>query len=278
MDEKGGLNMNSQIFQYNGNPITFQIGDTTMVNATQMAKSFNKRPGKWLELPTTKEFLNELGAIRKSDRLIETINGVGTWMHEDVAIEFARWLSPQFAIWCNDRIKELMRYGMTATPQTIDNILSDPDNAIKVLKALKEERKKVKQLEDANKCYQSEHRRLIKVNGQQYQKLEEQKPKVEYADNVLSSDSTYTTTQIAKELGMTSQRLNHELHAWGVQYKQGSQWFLYKQYQDKGYTKTRTYTCTKKDGRVATMLSTAWTEAGRKFIHEILNKSIFDRK
>lgn len=31
-------------------------------------------------------------------------------MHEDVALEFARWLDPIFAIWCNDRIKELIPY------------------------------------------------------------------------------------------------------------------------------------------------------------------------
>ncbi|MDQ1087190.1 hypothetical protein QE390_001736 [Siphonobacter sp. SORGH_AS 1065] len=43
-----------------------------------------------------------------SDTLIKTINGgsnPGTWMHEDVALEFARWLSPAFAIWCNDQKK-----------------------------------------------------------------------------------------------------------------------------------------------------------------------------
>ena len=34
-------------------------------------------------------------------------------MHEDVALEFARWLSPAFAIWCNDRIKELLLNGQT---------------------------------------------------------------------------------------------------------------------------------------------------------------------
>ena len=276
--------MNSQIFQYNGNPITFQIGDTTMVNATQMAKPFgnSKRPQFFLQLQQSNDFLTELSKARNLalTDIVQVKKGgstPGTWMHEDVALEFARWLSPQFAIWCNDRIKELMRYGITATTQTIDNILADPDNAIKVLKALKEERKKVKFLEDANKCYHSENQRLLKLNDQSRNIIEEQKPKVEYADNVLSSDSTYSSTQIAKELGMTSQRLNRELHAWGVQYKQGSQWFLYKQYQDKGYTKTRTYTCTKKDGRVATMLSTAWTEAGRKFIHEILKKSLFDK-
>lgn len=39
-------------------------------------------------------------------------NNQGTWMHEDVALEFARWLSPAFAIWCNDRIKELLTTGV----------------------------------------------------------------------------------------------------------------------------------------------------------------------
>ncbi|OZI09323.1 DNA-binding protein [Siphonobacter sp. BAB-5385] len=74
-----------------------------MVNATEMAKPFGKRPAKWLELPSTQLFLNELETVRKSDSLILTEEGRngGTWMHEDVALEFARWLSPAFAIWCN---------------------------------------------------------------------------------------------------------------------------------------------------------------------------------
>lgn len=32
-------------------------------------------------------------------------NAPGSWMHEDLALEFARWLNPAFAIWCNYRIK-----------------------------------------------------------------------------------------------------------------------------------------------------------------------------
>lgn len=39
-------------------------------------------------------------------------------MHEDVALEFARWLSPAFAIWCNDRIKELLMNGTVSTGTT----------------------------------------------------------------------------------------------------------------------------------------------------------------
>lgn len=54
-----------------------------------MARPFNKRPAKWLELPSTKDFLNELAAIRKSDRLlIETVNGVGTWTRLQSTAEF----------------------------------------------------------------------------------------------------------------------------------------------------------------------------------------------
>lgn len=46
------LNEN-QIFQYNGSPITFQKGDSVMVNATEMAKPFGKLVGDWLRLKAT---------------------------------------------------------------------------------------------------------------------------------------------------------------------------------------------------------------------------------
>jgi phage antirepressor YoqD-like protein len=241
--------MSNQIFQYNGNPITFQIGEATMVNATQMAKPFSKRPAKWLELPTTKEFIAELKAIRKSDRLVEAINGIGTWFHEDVALEFARWLSPQFAIWCNDRIKELMRYGMTATTQTIDSILADPENAIKLLMSLKDERKKVSDLES---------------------KLNSQASKVEYADNILLSERTYTTTEIAKLLNMSACKLNRLLSEKGVLYRQQSQWLLSPAFQTKGYITTKALCYNKKDGRISNMFTTVWTDAGKRFICNLI--------
>lgn len=132
-----------QLFNYNGNHITFQVGNSdVMVNATEMAKPFGKRPSKFLELPSTENFIKELQAIRFSDRskFINTVNGVGTWMHEDVALEFARWLSPAFAIWCNDRIKELMKYGFTATPKKLEELLTNPDLVIELAQQLKTER------------------------------------------------------------------------------------------------------------------------------------------
>lgn len=287
--------MNNKVFSYDNNPITFQLGEATMVNATEMAKPFGKRPVDWLRLPTTQEFLKQLCEVRKSDitpevgkshnGFVVTVKGgndrtaQGTWLHEDVALEFARWLSPSFAIWCNDRIKELMRYGMTATPSTIDALLNDPDTMIQTLQALKSERERVAQanrriatLTDQRDCFHSENQRLQRLHTGYIKTIEQQAPLVEYANNVLNSESTYTTTQIAKELGMSAQLLNRLLHAYGVQFKQSGQWQLYKQYEDKGFTKTRTHTYTKKDGRVQSLLTTVWTEAGRMFLHSTIEK------
>jgi phage antirepressor YoqD-like protein len=283
---KGMLKMdNSKTFIYEGSPVTFQIGEATMVNATEMAKPFGKRPAKWLELPSTKDFLSSLSEVRKSDitHLVKTARGnsssfqQGTWFHEDVALEFARWLSPQFAIWCNDRIKELMKYGVTATPQTIDSVLADPDNAIRLLTALKEERKALKAankqiavLEDQKKVYHSENQRLLKLKDKQDKIMLEQAPLVEYAQNVLDSYDTFTSTQIAKELGMSAQALHKFLNDAGVMFRHGSQWFLYAKYQAKGYVKTREHTYQRKDGRTGLFLTTVWTEAGRMFVRRVV--------
>lgn len=135
------LNEN-QIFQYNGSPITFQKGDSVVVNATEMAKPFGKNAGHWMRNQSTQEFINELAALRncKGSDLVQIENGIGCWMHEDVAMEFARWLSPSFAIWCNDRIKELLQYGMTATQPTLEQMINNPDLVISLATQLKNER------------------------------------------------------------------------------------------------------------------------------------------
>ena len=175
------------VYDYKGSKISFANGKNVMVNATEMAKSFDKRPAKWLELPSTKEFLAALTAIRKSDTaLIQTnsggINGGGgTWMHEDVALEFARWLSPSFAIWCNDRIKELLKYGMTATQPTLDEMVNNPDLVIRMATQLKQEREEKARLEAENK-------RII----------EETAPAVTFTQAVSGSASSCLIGELAK--------------------------------------------------------------------------------
>src|SRR5690554_718052 len=55
------MKSNLKVFEYEGKNITFDLGNgDVMVNATEMAKSFGKRPSKWLELPSTASFLEAL--------------------------------------------------------------------------------------------------------------------------------------------------------------------------------------------------------------------------
>jgi phage antirepressor YoqD-like protein len=111
---------------------------------------------------------------------------------------------------------------------------------------------------------------------QQEKEIKKQAPKVQYYNEVLQSDSTYTTTQIAKELGMGAPTLNRKLQKMGVQYKQSGQWLLYHKHQGKGYTKTHTYTYADSNtGEAKTSLSTVWTEAGRNFIHRLIKEKVY---
>lgn len=119
-----------------------------------------------------------------------------------------------------------------------------------------------------------EKQRLQIQNDLQAEQLIKSAPKVEYFDEVLQSKDTYTTNQIAKELGMSAITLNKQLHTLGIQYKQSDTWLLYHRYQNKGYTKTKTHTYTDKYGQHCSNMQTVWTELGRAFIHYKIKNAI----
>jgi len=128
VQSKNEQNFTPVIFNYEGKNINFkEEKGSVLMNATQMAKVFGKTPKDWLRLQTTKEFLNVLKDSQKANQptelfeeekpLVQVVNGGknrGTWMHEDVALEFSRWLHPKFAIWTNRHIKELLLKGSTS--------------------------------------------------------------------------------------------------------------------------------------------------------------------
>ena len=107
-------------------------------------------------------------------------------------------------------------------------------------------------------------------------------PKAIYSDNVLDSVSCFTTTQVAKELGITAQELNRSLCALHIQYYQSGQYMLYAEYAHMGLAKSRTrynaFLDPKCDGRkekmgkAITHTYLVWTERGRKFIHDLAHR------
>jgi len=177
------------VYDYKGSKISFANGKNVMVNATEMAKSFGKTTKDWLRTNASTEFINSLSAVRQicPSQLVVVRKGnsnefeQGTWMHEDVALEFARWLSPAFAIWCNDRIKELLKYGMTATQPTLDEMVNNPDLVIRMATQLKQEREEKARLEAENK-------RII----------EETAPAVTFTQAVSGSASSCLIGELAK--------------------------------------------------------------------------------
>ncbi|WP_070086170.1 MULTISPECIES: KilA-N domain-containing protein [unclassified Pseudomonas] len=105
-------------FHYQGQAVRFK--GEGWINATDVAKRFGKRPAHWLELPSTKSYMNalrkHLGAgfdVGKSDlKLVESskVRGkAGTWLHPKLAVAFARWLDDDFAVWCDLHIDALLR-------------------------------------------------------------------------------------------------------------------------------------------------------------------------
>lgn len=183
------LNEN-QIFQYNGSPISFQKGDSVMVNATEMAKPFGKRCNDFLSTKQTNELINSLSAktgIPATGLVIvnQGGNNQGTWLHEDLALIFAQWLSPDFYLWCNDRIKELLTYGMTATQPTLEQMINNPDLVISLATQLKNEREEKARLEQEKKQLEQQNAKL--------------QPKADFADAAFKAEGKVDIGQAAKK-------------------------------------------------------------------------------
>ena len=102
--------------------------------------------------------------------------------------------------------------------------------------------------------------------NQEYKKqLEVQKPKVDYYDNVLQCDNLLTTTQVAKDLGMSATKLNKILVEHKVIYKQGKCYVPYAKYQFL-IPEYADYKVTEHGQHLY------WTEKGREWIINFLNE------
>lgn len=103
-------------------------------------------------------------------------------------------------------------------------------------RALKLANVQIQDLQTVNKA-------LLKTNEQQERVITEMKPKAEYAEKILQSKETLTTSQIAEDYGMTAQAMNKCLERLGIQYKRRTQWLLYAKYKGKGYTDSYEISC-----------------------------------
>lgn len=161
-------------------------------------------------------------------------------------------------------VKEILKTirktgGYLATKQddTPEEIMARALTIAQATLAKREER--LKQLE----AQAEQQKATIEIQTEEIKKAA---PKVNYYDNHLQSVNALTATQIAKEIGMSAEKLNNKLKELGIQFKQSGQWLLKSPYDKWGMHETRTNIFTSERGNTHTNTYTVWTQKGRRFI------------
>ncbi|MET4727387.1 hypothetical protein ABIE09_001181 [Lysobacter enzymogenes] len=90
------------------------------INATAMCQAVGKLFADYQRLATTQAYLGELSTDMgiPISQLIQSVKGgsgsQGTWVHPDVAIHLAQWLSPKFAVAVSKWVREWLSGGRYA--------------------------------------------------------------------------------------------------------------------------------------------------------------------
>lgn len=180
------------------------------------------------------------------------------------AEEFTEWVTSEV-------LPSIRKHGAYATTATIESIIADPDNGIRLLQALKESNAKAER-----------ERKERLAAQQQVEKLEaqaiEDKPKIIYADAVKGSTSSCLIGELAKMIAQNGypigekrlfqwMRDNHYLCSYGERFNQP-----YQQYIEQGLF-TMKQNVFSVDGEMRTRNTTKVTGKGQiyfinKFIGE----------
>ena len=158
-----------------------------------------------------------------------------------LAEKFQDWLATEV-------LPAIRKHGGYLTAEKVEEALLNPDVLINLATQLKEERTG----------------RLIAE-----QRVNELQPKADYYDKILANHGLLPISVIAKNYGMSANKMNETLHELGVQYKQGSTWLLYAKYQNEGYTHTEMKLW---EGSKKMKPNTKWTQKGHLFIYDFLKK------
>lgn len=126
------------------------------------------------------------------------------------AKQFKRWIT-------HEVIPSIRKHGAYMTPETIEQVLLNPDTLIKLATNLKEEQQK----------------RMIAE-----QKIEQQKPLVEFAESCMASDKSLLVREVAKLISkqgilIGEKRLYQKLRDWKLIFKNKNE--PYQEYVDRGY-------------------------------------------
>lgn len=125
---------------FDGSVVT--LNSDGWINATAIADANGKRVDHWLANKETKEYIEKLNT-RNYGYLIQAKRGRngGTWLHPKLAVMFARWISVDFAIWCDEQIDEIIH----GKPESNDweKLRHQAASSYKVMSAILDSRRKI---------------------------------------------------------------------------------------------------------------------------------------
>ena len=119
---------------YDNTPVFFH--SDAFINATEIAKKFSKTPKDYLRAKKTKEYIEavRLNRLTEQNQLVTIIQGgeseeQGTWLHPYLAVDFARWLSADFAVWCDMQIENILHPAeplkLSFTPKELEDLVTE---------------------------------------------------------------------------------------------------------------------------------------------------------
>ena len=262
-----------KIFSYNGNKVTMRMQEGVVyVNLTEFAKPFpSKNLTQIINSQEIKEYISALSELQNyssADLLIVrkggNISHQGTWAHQKVALRVAQKLSPEFAVWVDTKIEELLTTGHCSVQQQYQIPQSFGE-------ALMLAAQQQIQIEAQQKQLMQKEEEITELKAENVE-LQKQS---EYTRVILQSKQTVLVTQIAQDYGMSARKFNLLLRDLGIQHKVRNQWILYVKYLNKGYVHSTTHNYTHTNGSPDVSLNTEWTQKGRLFLYEELKKHSF---
>lgn len=235
---------------------TVNVGDKIMFVASDVAKMLGYSNPR-------KAIIDHCKGVTKRDTLtnggIQAINFIPEGDVYRLITHSKLPAAEKFESWVFDEVlPSIRKHGAYMTEDIIKKVIAKPDFIIQLATELKKE--------------QEQNKQLTETCSQQQQVIGELKPKADYVDKILKSDSLVTITQIAKDYGMSGQGMNKVLHDLHIIYSCNKQWLLYSQHQAKGYTFSETVDIPREDGTTKVVMNTKWTQKGRLFLYETLKK------
>lgn len=170
---------------------------------------------------------------------------------------FRRWVT-------HEVLPSIRKFGVYATAETAERLMSDPDFMIKTFEALKKERERVRALETVN-------RRNEDLLARKERRLDEMRPKAVFADAVSASRSTILIGDLAKILKQNGVDIGQKrLFAWmrdnGWLVKNGQSRNMPTQRgMDMGLFRVKETTISNPDGSVRVTRTTKVTGKGQQY-------------